>query len=164
MSAFIHPASPEDAMKTTPIRHDTNAWKAQVWISFFTAATLCATGLAYLPGRDLDRAFMMMGYVFCVSAAFALAKFVRDNDITKVDTPLWGLVVWSGFTLAVALTGWGLLQMEISPTYKAFLGVSWLFLVSGTFTLAKTLRDAHEALLAEARRAGASASAARDPE
>ena len=44
--------------------------------------------------------------------------------------------------------------MEINPTYKAFLGVSWLFLISTVFTLAKTLRDAHEALLAEARRAG----------
>jgi hypothetical protein len=30
--------------------------------------------------------------------------------------------------------------------------VSWLFLVSTVFTLAKTLRDAHEAALADARR------------
>ncbi|MEP7303347.1 MAG: YiaA/YiaB family inner membrane protein [Caldimonas sp.] len=136
-------------MQVTLIRHDTRAWKAQVWISFFTAAMLCGTGLAYLPGRDLDRAFMMMGYIFCISAAFALAKFIRDNEDKRVDTPLWGLVVWSAFALAVALTGWGLVQMEINPAYKAFLGVSWLFLVSATFTLAKTLRDAHEALLAE---------------
>ncbi len=110
-------------MQATPIRHDTKAWKVQVWISFFAAAALCAIGLAYLPGRDLDRAFMMMGYVFCISAAFALAKFIRDNEKKAVDTPLWGLVVWSGFALAVGLTGWGLVQMEISPTYKAFLGV-----------------------------------------
>ena len=151
-------------MQTTSIRHDTKAWKAQVWISFFTAATLCATGLAFLPGRDLDRAFMMMGYVFCVSAAFALAKFIRDNEIRKVDTPLWGLVVWSGFAAAMALTGWGLVQMEISPTYKAFLGVGWLFLISGTFTLAKTLRDAHEALLAAARQRGTSVCAACEAE
>ena len=151
-------------MQTTSIRHDTRAWKAQVWISFFTAATLCATGLAFLPGRDLDRAFMMMGYVFCVSAAFALAKFLRDNEVRSVDAPLWGLVVWSGFAAAMALTGWGLVQMEISPTYKAFLGVGWLFLISGTFTLAKTLRDAHEALLAAARQRGASICAACEAE
>ena len=31
----------------------------------------------------------------------------------------------------------------------------WLFLVSATFTLAKTLRDGHEADLAEARRRAA---------
>jgi hypothetical protein len=94
---------------------------------------------------------MIMGYAFCVSSVFALAKFVRDNETTKVDTPLWGLVVCSGFGLAIALTGWGLVQMEIHPTYKAFLSVSWLFLLSTTFTLAKTLRDAHEAALAAAR-------------
>ena len=34
--------------------------------------------------------------------------------------------------------------MDINPTYRAFLGVSWLFLISTCFTLAKTLRDAHE--------------------
>ena len=139
-------------MQVAAVRHDTKAWKAQVWISFFVAASLCAIGLAFLPGRELDRAFMTMGYVFCISAAFALAKFVRDNEIRRVDTPLWGLVVWAAFALAVLLTGWGLVQMEISPTYRAFLGVSWLFLISATFTLAKTLRDAHEVALAEAHR------------
>jgi hypothetical protein len=123
--------------------HDTKAWKAQVWISF---AALCATGLAWLPGNDLDRAFMVMGYLFCLSTAFALAKFVRDNEARRVDTPMWGAVVWGGFGLAMALTGWGLWRMEINPTYKAFLAVGWLFLISTVFTLAKTLRDAHDAL------------------
>ena len=73
---------------------------------------------------------MMMGYLFCVSAAFALAKFVRDNERRAVDTPLWRLVVWGGFFLAMSLTGWGLVQMEINPAYSAFLGVGWLFLIS----------------------------------
>ena len=133
-------------------RQDTRAWKLQVWISFAAAVTLCATGLAYLPGQDLARAFMFLGYVFSVSAAFAVAKHVRDNEQRRSDTPLWGLVVWGGFGLAVALTAWGLWRMTINPTYKAYLGVSWLFLVSTVFTLAKTLRDAHEALLARNRR------------
>jgi hypothetical protein len=39
--------------------------------------------------------------------------------------------------------------MEINPPYKAFLGVCWLYLISSVFTLAKTLRDAHEAMAAE---------------
>ena len=140
-------------MQTISIRHDTRAWKAQVWVSFFAAAALCAIGLAWLPGRDLDRAFMMMGYLFCVSAAFALAKFIRDNATRAVDTPLWRLVVWGGFVLAMTLTAWGLVQMEINPAYKAFLGVGWLFLISACFTLAKTLRDAHENAIAEAAQA-----------
>ena len=136
-------------MNSTCIRHDTKAWKAQVWISFALAVGLCAIGLAYLPGTDLDRAFMMMGYVFCMSTAFALAKFVRDNEMRKTDTPLWGGVVWGGFAFAMALTGWGLARMDVNPAYKAYLGVAWLFLISSVFTLAKTLRDAHENLLAE---------------
>lgn len=145
--------SPEGRMHhTTPvIRRDTKAWKAQVWIAFGIAVTLCATGLAYLPGEDIHRAFMVMGYVFCLSTAFALAKFVRDNEARPADTPMWKLVVWGGFALAMSLTGWGLWRMEINPTYKAYLGVCWLFLISNVFTLAKTLRDAHEADLAEAR-------------
>ena len=139
-------------MSNTTLRQDTRAWKLQVWISFGTALVLCASGLTYLPGQDLDRAFMFMGYVFSMSAAFAVAKHVRDNEQRRSDTPLWGLVVWGGFGLAVALTAWGLWRMTINPTYKAYLGVSWLFLVSTVFTLAKTLRDAHEALLARTRR------------
>lgn len=133
------------------VRRDTRAWQMQVWISFGVAVTLCGIGLAWLPGDELDRAFMVMGYVFCMSAAFALAKFVRDNAAGKVDTPLFGLVVWTGFGLAMVLTGWGLWRMDINPAYKGFLLVGWLFLISTVFTLAKTLRDKHEADMAEAR-------------
>lgn len=143
----------------SPIHRDTKAWQLQVWVSFLLAAFLCGVGLAYLPGRDLDRAFMVMGYVFCLSAAFVLAKFVRDNEKARLerrpaDTPMFRLVVWAGFGIAMALTAWGLLRMEINETYKAFLAVSWLYLITCTFTLAKTLRDRHEADLAEARHRG----------
>jgi hypothetical protein len=141
------------------IQRDSKAWQLQVWASFLVAAFLCGVGLAYLPGKDLDRAFMIMGYFFCLSAAFVLAKFVRDSEKSKADgraadTPMFRYVVWGGFCLAMALTGWGLLRMEINDTYKAFLGVSWLYLITCTFTLAKSLRDAHEADLADAHRQG----------
>ena len=137
------------AMPAIP-RSDTKAWKAQVWISFAAAAGLAGTGLAWLPGAEIERAFMLMGYGFCLAMAFALAKHVRDEDAARarravVQTPMWAGVVWGGFALAMALTGWGLVQMQINPPYKAFLAVSWLFLMSSAFTLAKTLRDAHEA-------------------
>jgi hypothetical protein len=151
-SMFNPAASPAPIMQTALrlVRHDTRAWKLQVWASFGIAVTLAGIGLAWLPGEDLDRAFMFMGYLFTLSSAFALAKHVRDNEARRVDTPMWNLVVWSGFALAMGLTAWGLWRMEVNPTYKAFLGVCWLFLVSAAFTLAKTLRDAHEAALAEA--------------
>ncbi len=148
--------NPKGSYMQVLIHRDSKAWSLQVWVSFLLAVFLCGVGLAWLPGKDLDRAFMVMGYFFCLSAAFVLAKFVRDNEKAEAegkvaDSPMFKFVVWIGFFLAMALTGWGLLRMEISETYKAFLGVSWLFLISTTFTLAKTLRDKHEADLAEAR-------------
>jgi hypothetical protein len=104
---------------------------------------------------------MVMGYVFCLSTAFMLAKFVRDSQQAAErgadagrDVPMWKLVVWGSFFTAMGLTGWGLVRMEINEAYKAFLGVSWLFLISSAFTLAKTLRDRHEADMAEARLQG----------
>ena len=136
------------------MKRDTRAWQLQVWASFGVAVTLCAVGLAWLPGADIDRVFMIMGYVFCTSAAFALAKFVRDNERKTVDTPLFKGVVWCGFVVAMGLTGWGLWRMDVNPTYKSFLLVGWLFLISTVFTLAKTLRDKHEADLQEARLTG----------
>ena len=149
----------------TLIQRDSKAWQLQVWVSFAIAAFLCGVGLAYLPGKDLDRAFMVMGYFFCLSAAFVLAKFVRDTEKARLerrpaDTPMFKFVVWAAFFLAMGLTGWGLMRMEINDTYKAFLGVSWLYLLTCTFTLAKTLRDRHEADLSDARLQGRAARAA----
>ncbi len=148
---------------TTPtsfstVQRDSRAWQLQVWVSFGIAVFLCGVGLAWLPGQALEQAFMVMGYVFCLSAVFVLSKFVRDNEGTRRgsagDTPMWGLVVWGGFAVAMSLTGWGLLGMDINITYKAFLGVSWLYLITTAFTLAKMLRDKHEADLREARLQG----------
>ncbi len=133
------------------IRRDTNAWRMQVWISFAIATFLCAVGLAYLPGTDLDRAFMVMGYFFCLSTAFVLSKYVRDNAEKKSDTPMFGAVVFVAFAAALALTAWGLYRMNIADSYKAYLLVGWLYLITTTFTLAKALRDGHEADLAEAQ-------------
>ncbi len=135
----------------TLVQRDTKAWTAQVWISFVIAIFLCATGLAYLPGQDIDRAFMIMGYLFCLTATFVLSKFVRDNAKEKADTPMWRWVVYGAFFIAMALTAWGLWRMNINETYKAFLLVSWLYFTTSTFTLAKTLRDSHDADRAEQR-------------
>ena len=147
------------------VHRDSKPWQVQVWVSFLIAVFLCAVGLSYLPGRDLDRAFMVMGYFFCLSAAFVLAKFVRDQQTTSAeakDTPMFKLVVWGGFLLAMSLTGWGLWRMEVHETYKAFLGVSWLYLITCTFTLAKTLRDHHEVDVVAARLARRSAATSAD--
>ena len=117
-------------------------------------------------GVALDRAFMVMGYVFCLSTVFVLSKAVRDSHQAaltgEAETPMWRLVVWGGFLLAMSLTGWGLWRMEVHETYKAFLGVSWLYLITCTFTLAKTLRDHHEVDVVAARLARRSAATSAD--
>ena len=135
----------------TIVQRDTRAWRFQVWASFAVAVFLCATGLNYLPGQDIDRAFMVMGYLFCLSATFVLSKFVRDNEAAKTDTPMWRWVVFGAFGFAMMLTGRSLWRMAINETYKALLFVSWLFLITSTFTLAKAIRDAHDANTLEAR-------------
>ncbi|QNP47647.1 YiaA/YiaB family inner membrane protein [Diaphorobacter aerolatus] len=139
------------------VQRDTRAWQLQVWVSFGIAVFLCATGLAWLPGERLEQVFMVMGYVFCLSTTFVLAKFTRDSQNTRTagaDTPMWRMVVWGGFAIAMGLTSWGLLGMNINPTYKAFMAVSWLYLITTAFTLAKMLRDRYEADLSEARLQG----------
>ena len=156
---FNQGPSARTAMTNAPfiVQRDTRAWQLQVWVSFGIAVFLCAVGLAWLPGEPLEQVFMVMGYVFCLSSVFALAKFVRDNAGNRRgagDTPLWSLVVWGGFATAMGLTGWGLWGMAINAAYKAFLGVSWLYLVTTAFTLAKMLRDRHDADLLQARLQG----------
>ena len=131
------------------MQRDTSGWRLQVWLSFGIALFACAVGVIRLPGQDLDRAFLALGLFFCLFAAFAVAKTIRDNRDGEVDTKSWVMTVWVAFAAAVALTAWGLWRMNIPGAEKNYMMVSWLFLVSSTFTLAKTIRDGHEAQLME---------------
>jgi yiaA/B two helix domain len=67
-----------------------------VWVFFGLAVFLRTTGLAHLPGQALDRAFMVMGDVFCLFTVFVLAKAVRDAQkaslMGEAETPMWRLV------------------------------------------------------------------------
>ena len=136
------------------MQRDTSGWRRQVWISFLLAIAAAAMGIIQLPAQDLDRAFLAIGFFFCLFAVFAVSKTVRDNRDGQVDTSSWVMTGWVAFAAAVALTAWGLFRMNIPYWQKAYMVVSWLFLVSSAFTLAKMLRDGHEAELME-RSAGA---------
>lgn len=78
-------------------------------------------------------------------------KTQRDNRDGQVDTSAWVIAVWIALAAAILLTGWGLWRMGIEQWQKYYMLVSWLFAVSSTFTLAKTVRDAQEAELLEQR-------------
>jgi hypothetical protein len=127
------------------MQRDTQGWRNQVWISFALAVFSCAIGVIYSPGKELDRAFLAIGLFFSLFSSFAVAKTIRDNRDGQVDTASWTMTVWVAFVAAICLTAWGLWRMSISEWQKGFMVVSWLFLVSSTFTLAKTVRDKHEA-------------------
>lgn len=131
------------------MQRDTSSWRLQVWISFGMALLACTLSVLNLPGQELDRAFIALGLFFCLFASFAVAKTIRDNRDGQVDTASWKMTVWVAFAAAVTLTAWGLWRMNIPAAEKNTMVVSWLFLVSSTFTLAKTIRDRHEADLME---------------
>ena len=131
------------------VRRDTNAWTFQVWASFGIAVFLCGLGILNMPSAHLERAFLALGYFFCLSSAFVLSKTVRDNQAERVDSGAWMLQVWVAFSIALILTGWGLLRMDIGPWEQAYMFATWLYLISSAFTLQKTIRDRHEADLLE---------------
>lgn len=127
------------------IRRDTSAWILQTWISFAIAFFLCIVAVWNMPSATLDRAFLAVGMFYVLSATFTLSKTIRDNAQEKIDTPSWVIQVWLSFAIAVSLTGWGIFRMNVEYWHKWFVMGSCVFLLSAAFTLAKTMRDNHEA-------------------
>ena len=137
------------------VQRDTAAWRMQVRLSFVLSVLCAGLGVLNMPGQDLDRAFLAIGMFYCLFASFSVAKTQRDNRDGQVDTSMWVIAVWIAFAAAVLLTGWGLWRMNIDQWQKYYMLVTWLFMVSSSFTLAKTIRDAQEADLLEQRSARA---------
>lgn len=145
------------------IRRDSSAWTVQVWVSFTLAIAACAVGVWNMPSEELDRAFLAIGFFFCLFAAFTLAKMIRDNRDERIDTGAWIMTVWIGFFVAVVLTAWGLFRMKIGDWEKAYMVVSWIFLVNMVFTVAKTVRDKQEADVLESSSGAERLSPTREP-
>lgn len=61
------------------------------------------------------------------------------------DTAAWQLFVWVNFTLAVMATGFGVLFLPIDFWFKGYIAMGLLFTIGSTFSLAKAIRDEHEA-------------------
>ncbi len=131
------------------VKRDTSTWVFQVWASFAIAVFLAVYSIWNLPGPAEGKMLLAMGFFFCLSSSFVLAKAIRDNQYKVVDTPMWRGQVWAAFIIATCLTGWALSRMPLKDDYIWFVVTSWLFLVSSTFTLTKTMRDKYDADLAE---------------
>ncbi|HEU0199384.1 MAG TPA: YiaA/YiaB family inner membrane protein [Burkholderiaceae bacterium] len=142
------------------LRHDTQAWKMQVWLSFGVSVLLVGIGVLSLPSSSTEAALLALGCFFVLSSAFGVAKTVRDNQHEKVDTQAWIVQVWAAFIIAVLLTAWGILTIKVEVWHRWYLIASSLFMLSSTFTLAKTVRDNHDIeLLEQAQRRGQSEAA-----
>ena len=58
---------------------DTQAWRLQVWIAFVLALSLTTVGVLYLPVDIWVKGYLGTGLYFTISAAFTLAKTLRDQ-------------------------------------------------------------------------------------
>jgi hypothetical protein len=69
---------------------------------------------------------------------------MRTDDVQR-DTPAWMFQVWASFALAVGGTAIGIAYLPLDGWLRAFLAMGLVFSVGSAFSLAKTLRDNHEA-------------------
>jgi hypothetical protein len=63
----------------------------------------------------------------------------------KQHTPAWRFQVWVSFLVSFALTLGGIFYLPVDFWIKGYLIMGLLFLIGSCFSLAKTIRDDHEA-------------------
>lgn len=62
------------------------------------------------------------------------------------NTAAWKFQVWASFVVSTSITGLGVLYLPVDLWTKGYLAMGLLFTVGSCFSLAKTIRDEHEAL------------------
>lgn len=67
------------------------------------------------------------------------------------DTTAWIIQVWLSFVLSLSATSVGIIYLPVDGWVKGYMGMGVLFSIGSTFTLAKTVRDNHEASKLTAR-------------
>lgn len=70
---------------------------------------------------------------------------MKTQTVRQKDTPAWLFQVWLSFLLAVCVTGLGIAYLPVDNWIKGFMGMGLTFSIGSSFTLAKTIRDNHEA-------------------
>lgn len=68
-----------------------------------------------------------------------------DHYRKELDSPAWIAFVKITWVTAVFVTGCGVLYLPVDLWIKGFLGMGLLFSIASSFTVAKTIRDQHEA-------------------
>lgn len=70
-----------------------------------------------------------------------MSTYIYDNQNSKTFYNL----AWIAFTISSVGMGVGLIYMDAELATKGFLAMSYLFSITSCFTLAKVVRDRHEA-------------------
>jgi hypothetical protein len=126
-------------------RRNTPQYVLQTWAAFILSMVLCAGGVWNLSGSEpLLNAFFAIGLVFSLASTLTLAKTIRDNQNGRVDTAAWVGQSWAGFALSVAFMLYGLYNAKLNGWQWGYMLGTWAFMISATFTLAKTIRDESE--------------------
>jgi hypothetical protein len=66
------------------------------------------------------------------------------EEIQK-DTTAWIFQTWASFVLAFGTMLVGIYYLPVDPWIRGFMVMGTIFTVASSFTLAKTIRDNHEA-------------------
>jgi hypothetical protein len=76
---------------------------------------------------------------------------------SQQDTSAWVFQAWAAFLIAFGTTMVGILYLPVDRWVRGFLAMGVLFTINACFTLAKTVRDNHEAVKFVNRLSGAKA-------
>jgi len=68
-----------------------------------------------------------------------------EHPTVQKDTPAWIFHVWASFGISFLTTSIGIVRLPVNDWMRGFLGMGLLFTVASAFSLAKTIRDNHEA-------------------
>jgi hypothetical protein len=69
----------------------------------------------------------------------------QDLHTVRRDSAAWLFFVRVSFVVALVANSLGVAYLPVDPWVRAYLGIGELFLVGSTITMAKALRDEHEA-------------------
>ena len=68
-----------------------------------------------------------------------------QQAVPQRDTGAWIFQAWASFVISFGAMIIGIIWLPVDPWVKGFLAMGLLYTVNACFTLAKTVRDNHEA-------------------
>jgi hypothetical protein len=71
--------------------------------------------------------------------------YTTNHPTLTKDTSAWIFQVWASFALSLVGVILGIIYLPVEGWVRGFMGLGVLFLTTSCFSLAKTLRDNHEA-------------------